>query len=147
MRYEQLKARKNICVRVEHPNEPVYQPSVMSAVMCSDFNGCRKIHSDVNLILRDKSLGDRLGPDVLKSYVDSIIKNSPNPREELSDDEIMDTIMDRRITEATDIYQMSTRMAERIENIRKQRDDFNKQKEKYDNDRKELLKVFGKSDS
>lgn len=147
MRRKPNTDRSHICVRVFHSNEPVYQPSVMSVVMASDFNGCRKIHSDVNLILRDKSLGDRLGPDVLKSYVDSIIKNSPDPRMELSDDELMETIIDRRITEATDIYQMSTRMAERIENIRKQRDDFNRQKEKYDNDRKELLKAFGKSDS
>lgn len=135
---------KTVAHYIPYPKEPVYKPSLVGRLLFTDIDGMTKCHSDVNLILRDKSLADKLGPDNLRSFLDSLLRErDAGSSDALSDDELMDTIVSRRITEATDVYSMAKLMEKEYDSFKTQIDKNKALKEKTESERKKLLDALG----
>lgn len=136
---------EKVCVN-QYPDDPVYQPSVISPCLSSvDEDGVCRIHSDVHIILRERNFAKRIGENVAQSYVDNLVRSRslPASSESLSDDQCFETISSRRLTDRTDLYQEIKRMDS-------QRDYIKSEKAKSDKSKGELKKlreeIFGKKD-
>lgn len=125
---------------IHHKDEPKYEPSAIAQVSFTQTDDCSKFHSDVRMILRDKSLSDRIGVNVLRDYVDRMVSSNNSPTADLSDDELMDTILDRRVVDPNDVYQMTNYLDKNLDNVK---DNLAKMKKSYEQKKKLLdsLKV------
>lgn len=118
---------KVVCVI--HKDDPVYKPSVISPVLFTEVDGMIKFHSDVNVLLRSKTAVKTLSPDVLRSYVDGIMRNHdsgvPN---DMTDEQLFESILPRRLTDMTDVYQFTRYMHDNVEDIKDKISKYNKER-------------------
>lgn len=118
-------------VAVIHKDDPCYKPSVVSPVLFTEVDGMIKFHSDVNVLLRSKTAVKTLSPDVLRSYVDGIMRNHdssvPN---DMTDEQLFDTILPRKLTDITDVYQFTKLVDDGVEDIKSKISDYNKARDK-----------------
>lgn len=134
-------------IYIPRPKHPVYEPSIISQVCFTKVDDMVKFHSDVHVILREKSLADKLGPEQLRAYVDDMLRNrNMGSTEQLTDDQLMETIQSRRLTELTDVYQLNKYLSDQADDIKSKIDKYNKQKEKSSAERKKLLDSLGIED-
>ncbi|UPW41735.1 internal scaffolding protein [Peromfec virus RodF8_8] len=129
---------------VPYVHEPSVKPSVVSQVLLTECDGCKKFHSDIHAILREKSLSDVISPESLRQIVDDMVRPRPDSSSEgLSDDQLFDTIFDRRCTDFNDWHQITKYLSENREEVLKRLSDF-KAKQKRLDDLNE--KIFGKKE-
>lgn len=131
----------SMVVCVPHPNDPVYQPSVISTCSVTDCDGITKFHSDIHMILREKSLADMVSPEVLRQMVDDITRPAPSSSTSaLSDDQLFETIFDRRANDFNDIYQITRHLHADAERIKSRIEQYNSEKKKTDELKSKLFK-------
>lgn len=93
----------------------MYKPSLVSTFLASydkNTGECIKVHSDVQLLLRQKALQDTIGLESLKSYIEKLERPNYGARPQLTDDELLSMIEPRSINTITDCYQYSLFIAD-----------------------------------
>lgn len=126
-------AKKSYCNCIDYPDEPRFQPSLVSECLFTDANGVKKFHSDIHLILRDKSFANNIGPDAFRQYVQSIMDKTGRDSsglKDLDDDQLMESILDRRLSDATDVYQFTDRLESYIDEYKDKLDKYHSAKKK-----------------
>lgn len=83
-----------------------YEPSVFSKFLHDvddSSQQVQKLHSDVYMLLRQKSIDNQIGATAIREYIDSLrVNNTPTPQ--LTDDELFSLIEPREVNNITDAY-------------------------------------------
>lgn len=124
-----------VCV-INHPDDYQYEPSVISTCCISDCDGMTKIHSDIHMILRERSLSDMISPSQFRQIVDDLTRDSRGSVDDgLTDDQRFETIIGRRLTEFTDVYQFTKYLDSHTDEVKASYEKY----QKCLSDRKRLL--------
>lgn len=98
-----------------------------------DEDKVTKVNSDVNLLLRQKTLHRRIGVDLLRDYVDNLQRDLPE-HHNFTDDELFHLIEPKSINNLTTGYEYAKyiqasgetmrKRFEELKSLKKQRDDL-----------------------
>lgn len=132
----------SMVVFIPHPDDPVYQPSVISTCSFTECDGMVKHHSDIHMILREKSFANMVSPETLRQMVDDIMRpTSSSSVSDLSDDQLFETIFDKRANDFNDIYQITRHLHENAERIKSRIEQYKTEKKKTDELKSKLFKT------
>lgn len=111
-----------------------YNKSVVADFLVDrdDDGNIININSDVNLILRQKSIYRKVGVENLRDYVQNLMhEDKTRDMRDFSDDELFQLIEPKSINTLTTAYEYakylqanSKQLKERYENMRKERDNY-----------------------
>ena len=100
-------------------------------------NGFTKLHSDVNLLLRQKTIHRKIGLDALRDYVQNLERTETN-KHDFTDDELFSMIEPKDINNLTTAYEYAKYLEHQSEAIKEKYKKMKKDKETYD----EYVKMF-----
>lgn len=89
-----------------------------------------KINSDINLLLRQKTIHRSVGIDLLRDYVQNLQREN-SEQYNFSDDELFSMIEPREINNLTTMYEYARYMQDNSKQIKSKFEELVKSKEKY----------------
>lgn len=121
----------NIPYGVSHTKK--YQPSVLASLLVErsfDDDSVTFI-SDVNLLLRQKTLQRRVGVDLLRDYVQSL-ERTQTEKHDFSDDELFQLIEPKAVNNITTFYEFAKYLQHNSETIKSKYVQMKKHKDTYE---------------
>ena len=100
-----------------------------------------KFHSDLNLLLRQKSIHRRIGSDLLREYVEKL--QAPDVQKtQLSDDELFQLIEPKQVNNLTTAYEYAKYIEKNSKECEKRFKEISESKKKYDKQQEDLKQLF-----
>lgn len=112
-----------------------YSKSVIADFLVDrdEDNKIVQINSDVNLLLRQKTIHRKIGIDNLRDYVDNLMINDKSQGlPEFSDDELFQLIEPKSVNNLTSCYQYAKYLQDHSKEVKAKLDELKKQKQDYD---------------
>lgn len=127
-------ATKKIIVSVPYgvSHSKRYNPSIVVDYLVERDDETNEvcINSDINLLLRQKTLQRRIGVDLLRDYVNNL-EREQSQKHDFSDDELFQLIEPKDVNNITTAYQFAKYLQNNSENIKSKYESFKREKETY----------------
>lgn len=95
-----------------------------------DVDKVTKIHSDINLLLRQKNVHKSIGIENLRDYVEHLQMSEPE-KHNFTDDELFSMIEPKSINNLTTMFEYARYIQDRSEKIKEKYDELIKAKKSY----------------
>lgn len=111
-----------------------YNKSIVSDFLVDrdDKKNILHINSDVNLILRQKTIHRKVGTDQLRDYVQGLMREFPDTPD-FTDDELFQLIEPKSINNLTTCYEYASYLQSHQDDVKKRFESLKKHKQNYIN--------------
>lgn len=139
---QNLKTRKIDQIDIV-PKCSYYQPSIFDEFLFDDGTRC----SDITFIFNQTRLDKIISKDNFDAYFSNLFRdNTPNPYEGMSDDEIMQFVKDRRLSNFNDWYNYTRCLVDDCTDLERYKAEIESRKASL-RDKEEKFKSLFKKDS
>lgn len=119
-----------------------YSKSIISDFLCErdEQGNIVTISSDVNLLLRQKTMHRKVGIEQLRDYVQNLMHENKDTQHNFTDDELFQLIEPKSINNLTTSYEYAKYLQANSKDVKQRYDKLVKDKEDYENYIKERTK-------
>lgn len=112
-----------------------YSKSVISDFLVDrdEDNNIVHVNSDVNLLLRQKTIHRKIGIENLRDYIEGLMsQDKTDGMQNFSDDELFQLIEPKSVNNLTTCYEYAKYLQDNAEKVKAKFDDLKKQKTSYE---------------